>query len=114
MYTLLGQIILSFATIIYMTPGLGCGPRDTLMILIGRKFPKLPIGGAKFFIELCALIAGILLQAPFGIGTVLVMVLQASIFQFTCRITHYEPRSIQHEDLPETLRRLFKKNTSNT
>lgn len=114
MYTLLGQIILSFATIIYMTPGLGCGPRDTLMILIGRKFPKLPIGGAKFFIELCALLAGILLQAPFGIGTVLVMVLQASIFQFTCRITHYEPRSIQHEDLPETLRRLFKKNTSNT
>lgn len=114
LYTLLGQTILSFATILYMTPGLGCGPRDTLMVLIGRKFPKLPIGGAKFAIELCALLAGVLLQAPFGIGTLLVMALQASIFQLACRVTRYEPRNIRHEDVLETLQRMIKGKPSNS
>ncbi len=114
LYTLLGQAILSFATILYMTPGLGCGPRDTLMVLIGRKFPKLPIGGAKFAIELCALLAGVLLQAPFGIGTLLVMALQASIFQLACRVTRYEPRNIRHEDVLETLQRMIKGKPSNS
>ena len=47
--------------------------------------------------------------APFGIGTVLVMALQASIFQGVCRITRYEPRDIRHEDLADTLRNLLKK-----
>ncbi len=114
LYTLLGQTILSFATILYMFPGLGCGPRDTLMVLIGRKFPKLPIGGAKFCLELLALLAGILLGAPFGIGTVLVMALQASIFQLACKVTHYEPRNVKHENLLDTWRRITKKETSNS
>lgn len=102
LYTLLGQTIISFATIVYMTPALGCGPRDTLMVLVGRRFPKAPIGAAKFLIELAALAAGFLLGAPFGIGTVLVMALQASLFQLACRITAYEPRQIVHEDLLDT------------
>ena len=108
-YTLLGQTILSFATIVYMKPALGCGPRDTLMVIIGRKFPKAPIGVVKFGIEIGALIAGILLGAPFGIGTLLVMVLQASIFQFACKVTKYEPRAITHEDIFDTLKRMFGK-----
>ena len=107
LYTLAGQMVLSFATIFYMSPALGCGPRDTLMILIGKKFPKAPIGTVKFCMELCALALGVLLGAPFGLGTILVMLLQAAIFQLVCRVLHYEPRSVSHEDLPDTLRRLF-------
>ncbi|MBQ4650026.1 MAG: hypothetical protein IJB73_04925 [Firmicutes bacterium] len=112
-YTLLGQTIISFSTILYMSPALGCGPRDTLMIIIGKKFPKAPIGIVKFGIEVAALICGILMGAPFGLGTVLVMALQASIFQLACRICRYEPRSIVHEDLIDTVRRIadtFRKN----
>lgn len=108
-YTLIGQTILSFATILYMKACLGCGPRDTLMVIIGKKFPKAPIGTVKFCIETGALLIGILLGAPFGIGTLLVMILQASIFQFACKITHYEPRNIVHEDVIDTIKRIFKK-----
>ncbi len=108
-YTLAGQTILSFATILYMQACLGCGPRDTLMVIIGKKFPKAPIGTVKFSIEIVVLLAGILLGAPFGIGTLLVMILQASIFQLACRITHYEPRSIVHEDILDTIKRICKK-----
>lgn len=107
--TLIGQVVISFATILYMSPALGCGPRDTLMLIIGRKFPKAPIGMVKFGLEMVVLLAGFLMGGPFGLGTVLVIVLQASIFQFACKVTHYEPRSIKHEDLLDTCRRVLRK-----
>ena len=105
--TLLGQVVISFATILYMSPALGCGPRDTLMIMIGKKIPGVPIGTVKFCIEMMVLLVGFLLGAPVGVGTILALLLQASIFQFVCRLTHYEPRSIEHEDVFDTLRKLL-------
>ena len=104
--TLLCQVIISFATIIYMSPALGCGPRDTLMIILGRKVPKVPIGAVRFCVEAAAMAVGVLLGAPFGIGTVLVMVLQASIFQLACRICRYEPRDVKHENFALTIKRV--------
>ena len=44
--------------------------------------------------------------APFGIGTVLVMLLQASLFQLACRAVQYEPRSVSHEDILCTFKKL--------
>lgn len=108
-YTLAGQFLMAFATLLYMVPALGCGPRDTLMVLIGKKVPKVPIGVVRFCIEAAALAAGLLLGAPFGLGTVLVVALQASIFQLACRVTKVEPRSIVHEDFAATCRRILKK-----
>ncbi len=104
--TIAGQIVISISTIIYMIPELGCGPRDTLMVITGRKFPDKPIGAVKFGIEIFVLIVGILMGAPFGIGTVLVMALQASIFQFCCRIFRFEPRDLVHEDVLDTIRHI--------
>ncbi|MBP5744560.1 MAG: hypothetical protein J6W44_06610 [Oscillospiraceae bacterium] len=104
-YSLIAQVIIAFATVLYMSPALGAGPRDTLMILIGKKLPKVPIGAVKFGIEVFALLAGVLLGAPFGLGTVLAMALQASIFQLACRICRFEPRSVKHEDVLDTIRR---------
>ena len=104
--TIIGQTIISFSTILYMWPGLGCGPRDTLMVIIGKRFPKTPIGFIKFCMELVVLLIGVLLGAPFGLGTVLIMALQATIFQFASRICHYDPRNFVHEDIFDTIRRI--------
>ncbi len=104
-FALAGQTLLSFASLMYMKPGLGCGPRDTLMVLIGKKVPRAPIGAVRFCIEALALTAGLLLGAPFGLGTVLSIALQASIFQLACRVTGIEPRNILHEDFAATVRR---------
>ncbi len=106
---LIGQVLISFAIILYMSPALGCGPRDTLMVIIGKRFPKAPIGTAKLIMEFGALLVGILMGAPFGLGTLLVLVLQATIFQFACKITRYEPRAVVHEDLVDTWKRIVKR-----
>ena len=104
--SLFGQAVISFATIVYMKARLGCGPRDTLMVLIGNKLPMLPIGAIKFALELAVLLVGFALGAPLGLGSVLVMALQAAIFQAVCRICRYEPRDEEHEDVRDTVLRL--------
>jgi len=109
LFTLFGQTLISIGMVYYMRPGLGCGPRDTLMVLLGNRFPKAPIGLIKFCIELAAMLIGVLLGAPFGIGTVLIMALQASIFQLVCRLFRFEPRSVEHEDIPQTVKRMIER-----
>lgn len=108
LYTLAGQMIIAFATVVYMRPGLGAGPRDTLMVVTGKLVPKVPIGMVKFVLEIAALLAGVVMGAAFGIGTVLVIALQASFFQFACRVCRFEPRSVINEDLADTLKRIRK------
>lgn len=105
-YTLAGQMIIAFATVIYMKPGLGAGPRDTLMVITGKIVPRVPIGVVKFILEIAALLAGVLMGAVFGIGTVLVIALQASFFQFACKVCRFEPRDVVNEDLADTWRRM--------
>lgn len=104
--TIIGQTIISFSTILYMSVGLGCGPRDTLMVIIGNRFPRAPIGFIKFCMELIVMLIGVLLGAPFGLGTVLIMALQAFIFQIACRVCRYDPRNHVHEDIFGTIRRI--------
>ena len=99
----------SYKAWLYMLPALGAGPRDTLLVIIGRKLPKAPIGAVKFGIEMAVLLIGVVLGAPLGLGTVLVLVLQASIFQIVCRICRFEPRSIVQEDLFDTTKKLLGK-----
>ena len=105
-FALTGQLIIAFATIVYMRPGLGAGPRDTLMVVTGKLVPKVPIGIVKFVLEIAALLAGVIMGAAFGLGTVLVIALQASFFQFACRVCRFEPREINNEDLADTFRRI--------
>ena len=49
------------------------------------------------------------LEFFFGLGSVLVLVLQASMFQFACHVCHYEPRAVEHENFMDTIRRWTKK-----
>lgn len=107
-YTLFAQLWLSFSVIVYMKAALGCGPRDTLMVIVGKKMSKAPIGLAKLSVEAGVLVIGTLLGAPFGLGSVMVLLLQASMFQFACFVFRYEPRAVAHEDIFYTIRRIRK------
>lgn len=105
-YTLFAQMLLSFALVVYMRPALGCGPRDTLMVIVGKMMPKAPIGIAKFVLEAAVLAVGTLLGAPFGLGSILILILQASMFQFACHVCKFEPRAVEHENFLDTIRRI--------
>ena len=81
------------------------------MVIIGKRFPNAPIGFIKFCMELVVMLIGVLLGAPLGLGTVLIMALQASIFQIASRVCRYDPRNFVHEDIYDTIRRITQKET---
>jgi uncharacterized membrane protein YczE len=63
-----GVTLIAVGTGFYIGAGLGPGPRDGLMTGLGRK--GLPIGVARFGIEISVLGIGYLLGGTVGVGTV--------------------------------------------
>ena len=67
---IIGMLVMGYGCYLYMGCGLGCGPRDSLMIGLSKKINK-PVKMIKTIIEVTALIIGIILGGKFGIGTVI-------------------------------------------
>ena len=101
---LVGQIIISFASYFYISPGLGCGPRDTLMVGLGKQFPNVPIGAIRGFIEGTVLIIGFLLGAKVGLGTVIAVFGISFILQGTFKLVHFDVTNVVHESVFETIK----------
>lgn len=99
---LLSQIIISIATYFYISPGMGCGPRDTLMVALGKLFPKIPIGAIRGSIEGIVLFIGFLLGAKVGIGTVIAVFGISFILQYTFKLLKFDIKAVVHENMFET------------
>lgn len=68
---LLGQVSICVGSYFYIGASLGCGPRDALMVALGKRLPNVPIGIIRGLIEGTVLLIGWLLGAKVGIGTVI-------------------------------------------
>lgn len=99
----LGQFSISLGTYFYISAGLGSGPRDSLMIGIKRRLPQIPIGMIRGFIEGSVLLAGWLLGAKVGLGTVIAAFGISTILQMTFNWLHFDAKSVQHEGIWQTL-----------
>lgn len=99
---LLSQVVISFATYFYISPGLGCGPRDTLMVAIGKLLPNVPIGAIRGTIEGTVLLIGFLLGAKVGLGTVIAVFGIGFILQYTFKLLKFDIKSVIHESIFKT------------
>lgn len=81
-YFLGGIFVSSFGTGMYISPNLGSGPRDGLMMWIVEK-----LGGsikmARMSIELFVAFIGWLLGGPLGVGTIVIAIFSGYIVQFS-------------------------------
>lgn len=105
---LLSQITISLATYFYISPGMGCGPRDTLMVALGKLFPNVPIGAIRGSIEGTVLLIGFLLGAKVGIGTVIAVFGISFILQYTFKLLKFDIKAVVHENIFETFINLKK------
>lgn len=105
---ILGQFIISFASYLYISAGLGSGPRDSLMVAIGKRLPKLPIGFVRGLIEGTVLIIGWSLGAKVGLGTAIAVLSISLIMQFTFKVLHFQIREVRHQSFADTLNSLRK------
>ncbi|MDI9455050.1 MAG: hypothetical protein QM442_04265, partial [Spirochaetota bacterium] len=65
-----GLFIMVFATYLYLSTGLGAGPRDAFMVLINRR-TGIKVGIVRSLIEITVTILGALMGGLFGWGTIM-------------------------------------------
>ena len=106
---LLGQVVTAVGSYYYIGAALGCGPRDALMVALGKRLKKTPIGLVRMLIEGTALLIGWALGAKVGLGTVISVFGMGTILQVTFQILKFDVKDITHEGLSDTWRNLSKK-----
>lgn len=100
---LLGLFVICIGSYFYIGVSLGCGPRDALMVALGRRMPKVPIGAIRGLIEGTVLIIGWLLGAKIGIGTIISVFGIGLILQFTFKLLRFDVKNIKHESIADTV-----------
>ena len=106
---IIGLLIMGYGQYFYMDAAQGCGPRDSLLIALGKRFPRTPIGVVQTFMVGIALLIGWLLGGPVGIGTIISVFGMGTALQLVCKIMHFEPRDVVHKNVLETNKIFFQK-----
>lgn len=104
LFIVIALFLMAYGQYFYMIAGLCCGPRDSLLIALGKRFPKVPIGVVQTAIIGVALLIGWLLGGPVGIGTVITVCGLGAALQIICRLLRFEPRTVVHQGLVESTR----------
>ena len=98
---LLGMTVLSVAAWIYMSTAMCYGPRDSLLVGLGKRLRRLPIGLVEILLQGVVLAVGWLLGGPVGIGTVISAFGLGVVLQIVFSIVRFEPRDVNHQSLFE-------------
>ncbi|MFB0934457.1 MAG: hypothetical protein QMB52_01685 [Propionivibrio sp.] len=101
-----GQFVICLGSYFYIGAGLGCGPRDSLMVAISRRFSRTPIGAIRGMIEGSALAIGWLLGAKVGVGTVISVLSIGCSLQLTFRFLQFDVKQVKHDSIGATARAL--------
>ena len=103
---LVGFVFMALGMLIYMKAAQCCGPRDSLLVGLGKRMPKIPIGIVEIILWAAVLLFGWLLGGPVGIGTLISTFGAGAGMQLVYSILHFEPRDIRHRDVFEIVRLL--------
>ena len=103
-----GFVFMAFGMMIYMKNEQCCGPRDALLVGLGKRMPKVPIGIVEIILWAVVLLAGWLLGGPVGIGTLISTFGAGLVMQLVYSLIRFEPRSLHHRGVIEIIKELRK------
>jgi len=90
-----GILLVGLGSALYIGAGMGAGPRDSLMVVVGSR-TRLSIGVARTLIEGCALVAGALLGGALGLGTALFALTIGPAVQLFFRLLRMDETGAKH------------------
>ncbi len=99
-----GFVLMALGMWIYMKGEQGCGPRDALLVGLGKRVPKIPIGIVEILLWAAVLLGGWLLGGPVGIGTLICAFLQGPIMQLAFQSVRFDATTIRHQRLSDSFR----------
>lgn len=79
---ILGIVVMGYGMGIYISPNIGAGPRDSLMLVFVEKF-GISIKKVRTIIEVIVACLGWLLGGPVGVGTVIIALLIGQLVHYT-------------------------------
>lgn len=103
---LVGVIIFSYGCYLYIKAGIGCGPRDGLLVALTKK-TSYSVGLIKSFLEAVALVLGYLLGGQVGVGSIIFTIIVGPIIQFFFKINMVNIKEIRHRSINEEAREIF-------
>ena len=106
---LVGFVFMALGMAVYMKSEQCCGPRDALLVGLGKRMPRVPIGVVEIILWAIVLFAGWMLGGPVGIGTVISTFGAGIVMQIVYQIIHFEPRELKHRGVLEISRILASK-----
>lgn len=104
---LAGFVFMALGMWIYMAAAQCCGPRDSLLVGLGKRMPGFPIGVVEILLWAAVLLAGWLLGGPVGIGTLISTFGAGAVMQLVYSLLRFEPRAVRHRDVAEVTRELL-------
>lgn len=93
-----GMLIIAFATPLYISAGLGSGPRDGLMVAL-TKLTGRDVAIVRNLIEFTVFVLGFILGGKAGIGTILVVIFQGIFVRYAFKLTGFDIRKIKPDYL---------------
>ena len=103
---LIGFVFMALGMWIYMKAEQCCGPRDALLVGLGKRMPKIPIGIVEIILWAVVLLIGYLLGGPVGIGTVISTFGAGLVMHLVYTLIKFEPRDLKHKDVIEVVKLL--------
>ena len=107
LYLTIALLIMATGQVFHMSAGLSCGPRDSLLVAIGKRLPKYDMGYVDIIMKVVIIIISYFIGGPIGIGTLYSMVGMGVAMNIIYKLFKFEPRSIKHENLIRTLQKLI-------
>lgn len=104
----IGLVFASVGQWAYMKAALSCGPRDSLLVALGKKVPKVPIGWVNIFLNLMVAIVAFLLGGQIGVGTLIALFGTGMVMDLVFFLVRFEPRDVVHEGLLNTVQEFRK------
>jgi len=104
-----GLALMAIGQFFYMKSAQGCGPRDALLVGLGKRLHRLPIGAVQVLLWGTVLLIGWLLGGPVGIGTLVCTFGSGIVMQAIYTLIRFEPRSVVHQSFLETVRQMKQK-----
>lgn len=98
-------VFMGFAQFTCMASAQGLGPRDALLIGMGKRMRGVPIGAVQMGTLFTVFLIGWMLGGPVGIGTVITMLGWGPTLQLWCHVFRFEPRDVVHKSLLDYVRK---------
>lgn len=105
---LLGVLIQGYGCWIYLSAGLGAGPRDGLMVVLTKKTGK-SVRVVKSILEVFATLIGYILGGSLGLGTIIMAILGGQIFQFAFKTVKFDVKAVNHRFIQDDINFLKEK-----